>query len=330
MVGLEDTGAYSKLKDAMNFLGIRGVNVLCGRDVARDIARLPEVDVVVHAIPGFSGVAPLLAALDSGKRVALAGKEALVCAGELLENRISQIVPVDSEHSAVFQCLHGEDRGAVEGIILTASGGPFRDLPASSLERVMPSEALKHPTWRMGPKITVDSASLFNKSLEVIEAHYLFGINYDSIEVVVHRQSIVHSMVRFKDGSIKAQLGPQDMRIAISYALSYPERLPCGAKSLSAALGSLTFEEPDYNKFPCLSLGYRAGKLGGTAPLAISCADEIAVQEFLSGRIRFTDIYRILDEVISRYEPKPVSSPDVLFQERDEVSRVVRQILSSI
>ncbi len=318
-VALCNESAAQKANQNKSTMGLENVEILSGQDGLCQIASLPEVSTVLHAIPGFQGIKPLLASLRSGKQVALTGKESLVSAGEIirpfLEQGANSIIPVDSEHSAIFQCLKGENRLGVDYIILTASGGAFRDLSVAELEKIGPDDALKHPTWKMGPKVTVDSATLFNKTLEVMEAHYLFGIGYDKIKVTIHKESIVHSLVTFKDGSTMAQLGRPDMRLPIAYALNYPERQSGVTLPLDPALGTLTFQEPDFERFPCLGLGYEAGRIGGTAPCVLSRADEIVVREFLAGRVPFTKIYIILKTVLDRYHPKSPDSVRILEQE---------------
>jgi 1-deoxy-D-xylulose-5-phosphate reductoisomerase len=255
----------------------------------------PEVDLVVVASSGSAALAPTLAAIDAGKDIALATKEVLVMAGQLVRERMrrhgSQIFPVDSEHSAIWQCLWGENRSTVRRLIITGSGGPFLRRPLETLETVTIAEALAHPRWKMGPKITVDSATMMNKGLEVIEAHFLFDVPYRAIDVVVHPQSVVHSMVEFVDGSIKAQLGVPDMHLPIAVALSYPERLEgvTPAPDL-AALGELTFEALDGNRYPAVALAREAGERGGTAPAVLNAANEEAVALFLKGQLRFVDI----------------------------------------
>ena len=241
-----------------------------GEEALVELAALPEADVVVVALVGAAGVRPTLAALEAGKRVALANKETLVIAGHLVEKYLHQIIPIDSEHSALWQCFYGRDREHVDSIVLTASGGPFRAY-SGSLEDVTIAEALNHPRWKMGGKISIDSATLMNKGLEVMEAHWLFGFPYDRIEVVIHPESIVHSLIRLKDGSYIAQLGPTDMRIPIQYALTYPEVVPSPVKPLDLVeVGKLTFEKVDRERFPCLDLAYQAGKAGGELPVALN------------------------------------------------------------
>jgi len=258
-----------------------------------EIASHPQVDTVVIATPGESGLSPTLAAAKAGKTIALANKESLVMAGELItrEARLSkaQILPIDSEHSAMWQCFRGENQKAAQ-LILTASGGPFLGYSSTRLERVTAKQALKHPSWQMGNKVTIDSATLMNKGLEVIEAHWLFSVSFDNIKVLIHPQSIVHSMVEFIDGSVKAQLSYPDMRLPIQYALSYPERLPNSQlpRINWNTLNKLTFEQPDFDAFPCLKLAIEAGKNGGTYPAVLCAADEVAVELFLSARTRWS------------------------------------------
>jgi len=284
------------------------IPLLRGEEGLVALASDPQVDLVVVATSGAAGFAPTLAAIRAGKQVALANKEVLVMAGELVTAEAGRngvlLRPIDSEHSAIWQCLQGEDRGSVERLILTASGGPFRTRTKDALARVTPEEALRHPTWRMGPKITVDSATLFNKGLEIIEAHWLFGLPYQRIEVVVHPQSMIHSMVEFRDGSVKAQLGFPDMRLPIQYALGYPERLPHRYTAVDwKAAGPLTFEPVDLERFPCLRLGREAGEKGGTYPAVLAAADEVAVQLFLDGHIGFMEIPQRIEEALSAHRP---------------------------
>ena len=272
-----------------------------------DIARHPEVDSVVVAISGNSGLTPTLAAVRAGKRVCLANKESIVMAGKIItdEAKLSgaQILPIDSEHSAIWQCLNGEKQKAVQ-IILTASGGPFRRYSPAKLKAVTVEQALRHPSWQMGEKVTIDSATLMNKGLEVIEAHWLFNMPFDNIRVLIHPQSIIHSMVEFMDGSIKAQLSYPDMRLPIQYALSYPERLdnPQLPRLDWDNISSLTFELPDFGTFPCLKLAIEAGKRGGTYPTVLCAADEIAVELFLSRLITFVDIARYVGETLEQHQ----------------------------
>jgi len=272
-----------------------------------ELATHPDVDMVIIATSGKIGLAPALAAIKSGKQVALANKEALVMAGEIImaeaKRHQAQILPIDSEHSAIWQCLHGE-KAEVARIILTASGGPFYHHPPTQLANVTVEEALQHPTWKMGRKVTIDSATLMNKGLEAIEAHWLFSIPLNRIDMVIHPQSIIHSLVEFADGSLKAQLSIPDMRLPIQYALSYPERLanPRLPRTDLARLNSLTFEPIDYSMFPCLQLALDAGKRGGTYPAVLCAADEIAVELFLKRHINFPGIAEIIAGTISLHQ----------------------------
>jgi 1-deoxy-D-xylulose-5-phosphate reductoisomerase len=271
------------------------IEVLAGPAGLCTAATLTDVHTIVAAMVGFAGLESVLAALRAKKKVALANKETLVVAGAIVERVLAEhggvIIPVDSEHSAIFQCLVGESRSEIDELVLTASGGPFRTRNASTFGSITREEALEHPNWSMGAKITIDSATMMNKGLEVIEAHWLFGIDVDRISVLVHPQSIVHSMVSFTDGSTKAQLGIPDMKVPIQYALSYPDRWPAPNPRLDwTEIRRLDFEQPDVEKFPCLSLAYAALHAGGSAPAVLNAANEAAVSLFLNGRIRFTDI----------------------------------------
>ncbi len=272
-----------------------------------EMASHPEVDTVVIATSGKWGLEPTLAAVKAGKRVALANKESLVMAGDIItyeaELNGAQIIPVDSEHSAIWQCLEGESQKAAQ-LILTASGGPFYNYSSAQLAKVTPEQALKHPSWKMGRKVTIDSATLMNKGLEVIEAHWLFNMPFDNIKVLIHPQSIVHSMVEFIDGSVKAQLGYPDMRLPIQYALSYPERLanPQLPRLNWDNIKELSFEPPDFVTFPCLKLAIEAGRKGGTYPAVLCAADEVAVEFFLSGHIKFTAIARLVEQALEEHQ----------------------------
>ncbi len=274
-----------------------------------------EADTVVAAMVGAAGLMPTLAAIEAGRDVALANKETLVMAGDLVMERIKarrvRLLPIDSEHSAIFQCLAGNRSADVDRILLTASGGPFRTWPAERFDAIGPQEALRHPNWQMGAKITIDSATLMNKGLEVIEAGHLFGLALDRIEVVVHPQSIIHSMVAFRDGSVMAQLGIPDMRTAIAYALSYPERMALHqALPDWAAMEALTFEAPDLSRFPCLDLAFGAGRAGGTLPAVLNAANEVAVEAFLDRRIAFTAIARCVAGALEAHRPGSGSDLD--------------------
>ena len=284
---------------------------------AEGLARMVEetdADMVLVAIVGTAGLAPALAALRSGKDLAVASKEILVLAGSAVmaeaKKRKRQVLPVDSEHNAIFQCLQGANEKEVRKVILTASGGPFRQSRAAELEKVTVAQALKHPTWSMGKKITIDSATMFNKGLEMIEAHWLFGLPMKQVEVVVHPQSIVHSMVEFIDGSVLAQLSVTDMCFPIQYAVTFPERMPSGLPPLDLAkLGSLTFEAPDEKRFPALRLAREAGEAGGTLPGVFNAANEVAVEAFLAEQISFPLIWGMVEEVMEKHTT--LSSPDL-------------------
>ena len=284
-----------------------------------EMAAHPDTDVVVTATLGITGLSPTLAALRAGKAVALANKEVLVMAGQLLtaeaKRHSAQLRPIDSEHSAIWQCLWGENPDSVERIVLTASGGPFRDTPPEELHRVTAEQALRHPNWQMGQKITVDSATLLNKGLECIEARWLFDVPLDRIDVIMHRESIVHSLVMFRDGSVKAQLGVPDMRLPIQCALTYPERVPGTAvpRLDLTRIGTLNFGTPDMKRYPCLSLALEAGRNGGAYPAVLCAADEIAVQHFLAGHLGFTDIARVIEGALAAHTgPANPSLDDIL------------------
>jgi 1-deoxy-D-xylulose-5-phosphate reductoisomerase len=275
-------------------------------------------DVTVAAIVGCAGLAPTMAAIEQGKTVALANKEALVSAGEVMTAAVARhgatLLPMDSEHNAIFQCLAGNDLAQVRSITLTASGGPFRDWSAAQLAKATPEQAVKHPNWDMGAKISVDSASMFNKGLELIEAHYLFPVGLDKLRIIVHPQSVVHSMVEYRDGSTLAQLGPSDMRVPIASCLAWPERMatPCAPLDL-AGIGELTFRAPDEERFPATALCRQAAEAGGAAPAVLNAANEVAVAAFLAGQVAFTRIAVMVAEVMSRYSPSaPNSLADVI------------------
>jgi 1-deoxy-D-xylulose-5-phosphate reductoisomerase len=286
---------------------------LAGREALLEAATHPAADIVINALVGAAGLEPTLAALRAGKRVALANKESLVCGGPLVRAAAlaggGELVPVDSEHSAIFQCLQGSGVERVERLVITASGGPFRRLPPERLAQVRAEDALRHPTWDMGAKITIDSATLANKALEVIEAHFLFDIGYERIDAVVHPQSIIHSMVEFVDGSVLAQLGFPTMEIPVLYALSYPERLPYRARRFDPLLArELSFEPVREESFPAYALGVAAGRAGGLAPAVFNAANEVAVAAFLEGRIGFLDVAAAIEFALERWQGGEVSS----------------------
>jgi len=310
MAVVYDESYARSLRDLIS--DIPGVEIRFGPEGYRAAASHASVDTVVSAMVGAAGLLPTLAAIEAGKDIALANKETLVMAGEIVMNRAAQkgirILPVDSEHSAIFQSFSGQRREDFYRIHLTASGGPFRNRPKSEFDAIRLEDALAHPTWHMGKKITIDSATLMNKGLEVIEAKFLFNVPQERISVLIHPQSIVHSMVSYRDGSIIAQLGVPDMKGAIAYAISYPERLPLGQPLPNfSAIGALTFEEPDFDRFPCLRLAYQACDAGGTLPAVLNAANEIAVGAFLEKRISFVQIPDMILETLSMH--KPVSQP---------------------
>jgi 1-deoxy-D-xylulose-5-phosphate reductoisomerase len=310
------------IQDECNAVDLRkaidgSTEVLVGEEGLRDVVTRSTIDLVLTALVGFAGLKPTFWAIEAGKDIALANKETLVVGGKLIMGRAREkgirLLPVDSEHSAILQCLQGENLNAVERLILTASGGPFLHLQGSSLTHVTRAQALNHPTWSMGKKITIDSATLMNKGLEVIEAHWLFGLPPDKIDVVIHPESIIHSMVEFADGSIKAQLGIPDMRIPIQYALTYPERPSAPYPRVNfATLRQMTFLEPDVEKFRCLPLAYRALTMGGTAPAVLNAANEVAVELFLADRIRFSSIPDIIEQALDTHSPRHDASLDDL------------------
>ena len=300
---IADGQYYEYVRDALEDTDIV---VATGSDAIAQAVTAPEVDTVVTAMVGYSGLESTIAAIRAGKRIALANKETLVVAGELITRLLqvseSVLYPVDSEHGAFYQCLVGERMEDVERLLLTASGGPFRTLPKEQLEKVTAADALKHPNWSMGAKITIDSATMMNKGFEMIEARWLFGIMPSDIEIVVHPQSIIHSMVAFKDGSVKAQLGLPDMHLPIRYALGLPDgRLASTCRKMTIEdMTTLTMERPDFEKFPLLNTAYSAARKGGTAPCVMNAANEIAVASFLQDKIKFTDIYRIIEDTMAR------------------------------
>jgi len=293
------------------------VRVYYGEKGLEELVHETDFDVLLNALVGSVGLRPTIAALKRKKKVALANKESLVVGGELITGLVNkgfgEIVPVDSEHSAILQCLCGESRENIESIILTASGGPFRDASEDQLKRITPLDALNHPTWSMGKKITIDSATLMNKGFEVIEAHHLFHVSYDRIRVLIHPQSIIHSMVEFHDGAVMAQMGVPDMELPIQFALSFPNRMQLGGKRLNlAAIKSLTFFEPDLRQFPCLKLCLEAARTGGTAPAIANAANEMAVQFFLNGTIGFRQIGEIIEHMLSTHESRGIDGLEII------------------
>jgi 1-deoxy-D-xylulose-5-phosphate reductoisomerase len=304
LVAVADRDAYDKLRS--EYAG--KVKIIYGEEGLIEAAVFPETDIVVTAVVGSVGLVPTLKAIEAGKTIALANKETLVTAGHIVteeaKKRGVSLLPVDSEHSAIFQCLQGEKREQVEKIILTASGGSFRDKTREELKHVTVEEALRHPNWSMGAKVTIDSATMMNKGLEVIEAHWLFELPYEQIDVLLHRESVIHSLVQFRDTSVIAQLGTPDMHVPIQYALSYPERLPLNsAKPLDLAqIGTLNFKRMDLERYRCLRFAYEAGKAGGSLPTVLNAANEEAVAAFLAGRIAFLDIEEYIERALEWHE----------------------------
>jgi 1-deoxy-D-xylulose-5-phosphate reductoisomerase len=322
------TNLASRLKAA----GITGIEVVHGSAGTVHAATLPQVDFVVSAIVGLAGLEATYAAVAAGKPVGLANKEAMVAAGEILTELARRdrvpLLPIDSEHNAIHQCMRGGDRAEVRRIWLTASGGPFRQLPADQFQHITVEQALRHPTWVMGRRVTIDSATLLNKGLEIIEACRLFDLSPAEVRVTVHPQSAVHSLVEFIDGSILAQISVTDMRLPILYALSYPERVPSELTFDMAALGQLSFEAPDLERFPCLRLAYEAAETGGAACIALNAADEIAVGAFLEGTIPFTSIPRTIEAVLEVTPPRHPETIQEVLQLDEEARRIAQSVVS--
>ena len=329
MVIIADEQYYEYVCDALEDTDIE---VATGSAAIAQAVTAPEIDTVVTAMVGYSGLESTIAAIGAGKRIALANKETLVVAGELIDRLLkdskSVLYPVDSEHGAFYQCLVGERMQDVEKLWLTASGGPFRTLPKEQLATVTAADALKHPNWSMGAKITIDSATMMNKGFEMIEARWLFGVMPDDIEIVVHPQSIIHSMVAFKDGSVKAQLGLPDMHLPIRYALGLPDgRLASDCRKMTIEdMANLTLERPDFDKFPLLGTAYAAARTGGTAPCVMNAANEIAVAAFLQDKIRFTDIYRIIDTTMAQAHLVERPTYDDYVASNDEARAIATQL----
>ena len=305
--------------------------VLSGNEGLIEAASTIDYDILIGAMVGFAGLAPTIEAIKRGKRIALANKETLVVAGELVKNLSkkykAEIIPVDSEHSAIFQCLTGENYEEVEKLILTASGGPFRELDKEEFRNVTVESALNHPNWKMGNKITIDSATMMNKGLEVIEAHWLFNLPKEKIDIVVHPQSIIHSMVQFVDGSVKAQMGLPDMKLPIQYALSFPERLQNDFPRTSLPeISSLTFSEPDLEKFECLKLAYQTLEKGGTAPCTLNAANEVAVDKFLKKEIKFSDIPALICNALDHFGNHKNPELDTIIEQDRQTREFVKRI----
>ena len=334
LVSCTDEACADELIAELGKLGVPQPRIETGESGLVNIATHPQAETVVSATVGAVGFVPTLRAIEAGKRIALANKETLVMAGELMtaaaERSGADILPVDSEHNAIHQCLRGETKREVKRLILTASGGPFRDKSKAEIVNATRDQALNHPNWKMGEKITIDSATLMNKGLEVIEAKWLFGFDADSISVVVHPQSVVHSMVEMVDGSIIAQLGVTDMKHAIQYALTYPERRESCMEPLDfSRLCSLTFEEPDLDRFPCLALAFRALNAGGTMPAALNAANEVAVQAFLDSRIRLTEIAQINEKVMDSHKVAEASNLESILDADRSARKAANDLLST-
>ncbi|HAX84782.1 MAG TPA: 1-deoxy-D-xylulose-5-phosphate reductoisomerase [Cyanobacteria bacterium UBA11370] len=336
IVAICDEAQFPLLKEAIADLDPQPI-LLAGEAGVVEVARYGDAEAVVTGIVGCAGLLPTIAAIEAGKDIALANKETLIAGGPvvnpLIEKHGVKLLPADSEHSAIFQCLQGVPAGGLRRIILTASGGAFRDWSVEKLAQVKVADALKHPNWSMGRKITVDSATLMNKGLEVIEAHFLFGLDYDDIDIVIHPQSIIHSLIELQDTSVLAQLGWPDMRLPLLYALSWPERIYTNWERLDLVkAGSLTFKEPDHDKYPCMQLAYAVGRSGGSMPAVLNAANEQAVELFLDEKIGYLDIARCIESVCDRHQsdncPHP-SLDDILAADqwaRQEVLRVQAEL----
>jgi 1-deoxy-D-xylulose-5-phosphate reductoisomerase len=323
IVAIQGEAKLSDLKNAIANVNPQPI-LLAGKEAICEVASYGDAESIVTGIVGCAGLLPTIAAIKAGKDIALANKETLIAGGPIVLPLVKEygvkLLPADSEHSAIFQCLQGIPEKGLRKIILTASGGSFRDLPVEKLANVTVKDALKHPNWSMGQKITIDSATLMNKGLEVIEAHYLFGLDYDNIDIVIHPQSIIHSMIELQDTSVLAQLGWADMRLPLLYALSYPDRIPTNWETLDLIkVGSLTFREPDHHKYPCMQLAYAAGRSGGCLPAVLNAANEQAVALFLQEKIAFLDIPRLIESVCDSFSAQNKSEPsldDILYADQ--------------
>ncbi|MBP0002170.1 MAG: 1-deoxy-D-xylulose-5-phosphate reductoisomerase [Cyanobacteria bacterium SBC] len=332
IVAIRNTQKFDRLKEALADLDPQP-KLLSGEEGIIEVARFGDSEAVVTGIVGCAGLLPTIAAIEAGKDIALANKETLIAGGPvvnpLIEKHGVKLLPADSEHSAIFQCLQGVPEGGLKRIILTASGGAFRDWPVEKLSEVTVADAIKHPNWSMGRKITVDSATLMNKGLEVIEAHYLFGLDYDDIDIVVHPQSIIHSLIELQDTSVLAQLGWPDMRLPLLYAMSWPERLKTDWEQLDLVkAGDLTFRDPDRTKYPCMDLAYAAGRAGGSMTAVLNAANEQAVALFLDERVQFLDIPKLIEATIDRHRADNTQTPtldDILAADRWARQAVVEE-----
>ncbi len=332
IVAIASQNKLGELKEAIADLDIKPI-LLAGAEGVETVAGYGDSEIVVTGIVGCAGLLPTIAAIKAGKNIALANKETLIAGGEvvmpLVKKHGVKLLPADSEHSAIFQCLQGVPEGGLRRLILTASGGAFRDRPTEELASVTVADALKHPNWAMGKKITIDSATLMNKGLEVIEAHYLFGVDYEQIEIVIHPQSIIHSLIELEDTSVLAQLGIPDMRLPLLYSLSYPDRIPTEWERLDLVkCGTLTFREPDHRKYPCMQLAYAAGRAGGTMPAVLNAANEQVVELFLQERVRYIEIADLIEQVCEQHNR--VAEPeleDILAADKWARNMVVEQLM---
>ncbi|MFN4788254.1 MAG: 1-deoxy-D-xylulose-5-phosphate reductoisomerase [Pseudanabaena sp.] len=335
LVAIANETKLAELKEAIADLAVKPI-ILAGAEGVETVAAYGDSEAVVTGIVGCAGLLPTIAAIKAGKNIALANKETLIAGGEvvvpLVKKHGVKLLPADSEHSAIFQCLQGVPEGGLRRIILTASGGAFRDRPTKELASVTVADALKHPNWAMGKKITIDSATLMNKGLEVIEAHYLFGVDYDKIEIVIHPQSIIHSLIELEDTSVLAQLGLPDMRLPLLYSLSYPDRIPTQWERLDLVkCGTLTFRAPDHQKYPCMDLAYAAGRAGGTMPAVLNAANEQVVELFLQERVRYVQIADLIKHVCDRHNL--ISKPeleDILEADKWARNEVINQVMATI
>ena len=331
VVALSNPDSAQKLRERID---TSQIEVLEGESGLCEVAKFPECDLVISAIVGGAGLKPTLSAIQAGRQVALANKEPMVMAGQLMQREAQKrgvtIFPIDSEHSAIFQSMEGHRKIDLRRVVLTASGGPFWDWPATALDQVTPQQALKHPNWEMGAKITIDSATLMNKGLEVIEACWLFDLPASQIDVVIHRESIIHSLVEYCDGSVISQLGHPDMRTPISYAMNYPERVPLQPPLLDLGkIGKLTFFPPDTEKFPCLQLAYDALAGGAGLPATLNAANEVAVHAFLKNQISFLDIPKVIQETMTTYRPAPLSTIEEVLEVDQWARRTAEEIMRS-
>lgn len=324
-------GNHDLAKELNKKLNNKNIKILTGQQGLKTAASESEVELVINGIMGAEGLAPSYAALKAGKTLGLANKESMVIGGNILNSLSGEILPIDSEHNAIYQILTGHSQDEIKNIILTASGGPFFELGDEELKEVTVEEALDHPNWNMGPKITIDSATMMNKGLEIIEAHWLFNMPYDKIKVIIHPQSIVHSMVEFIDSSIQAEMGVSDMKLPIQQVMYYPGRIEGTVSPLKLEeVGKLTFLEPDYNKFPALELAYTCGKEGGSMPVVLNAANEIAVDAFLKGKISYLQIIDVVKEILSQHRKQSVSRLEDVYRIDETIRRKTREVIGDV